>query len=115
MTDIRPGRLRHSLEIQEPVETRDAEGGVITTYTTKHKVWGDVRPIKAEEFLNARGQVIATITHKITTRYVSGVDTLDRICFNGRNFGIYSVLNIEERNRMLEFQCREVTAGASSS
>lgn len=103
------GKLRHRVEIQrKEVQTDELlqQTEVWATYAT---VWASVRPIKGREYIAVK-QVNAEISVVITMRYVSGITPEMRVLFGSRVFEIVSVINVDERNRVLELMCKEVVA-----
>ena len=97
---IEAGKLRHRLAIQSHTEARDSFGGSTKTWATQKTVWGSVRPMSGKELVNAQ-QVDSRVTHRIVIRFYSGLDTTYRFLFGTRVFNIVSVLNIQERNKLL--------------
>jgi SPP1 family predicted phage head-tail adaptor len=105
---MRAGKLIHLIEIQSPIETTDAAGGPIPTWdeqTPYAQLYASVQPLRGREII-AAGTDTQT-THKITTRYKAGITTDMRIKFGERYFGIDSVINVDERNVMLEIMAVE--------
>ena len=105
---MRAGRLNHLIEIQSPIETTDAAGGPIPTWdeqTPYATLYASVQPLRGREINAPAAESI--VTHMITTRYKSGITTDMRIKFGDRYFGIDSVLNVDERNIMLEIMAVE--------
>lgn len=77
------------------------------TFST-YKNWRAViEPLRGRELWRVQ-QVQADVTHKLTGVYVAGVTPKMRIKFKSRYFNIESVINVGERNRVLELMCREV-------
>lgn len=106
---MQAGKLRHPLTIQRlslAPTTRDDHGGMREDWLDVANTWGSVEPIRAVEIFRAN-QVDARITHRIMTRYCSGVDASMRVKFGERVFLLLSVVNVEERNIMLEMLAME--------
>lgn len=100
------GELRHRVEIQNKTVQMDEllqQSEVWATYAT---VWASVRPIKGREYVAVK-QVNAEVSVVITMRYLSGITSEMRILFGNRVFDIVSVINADERNRVLELMCKE--------
>lgn len=105
---MRAGGLRTPIEIQKVTETRDAAGGVVESWRTKHRVWGKILTKQGDEFLNARGQIIRTVTYSVTIRYMPHITPADRLIVDhDRVLGIEAVLDREDRKRELTLQCKE--------
>lgn len=107
------GRLRHRLVLQRRNPVADGGGGedgdpwaapnVVAT------VWGAVEPLSGAERLSAM-RLEGQVTHKITIRYRSGVDSDMRIVMGTRSFNIRAVMDVGERRRYLELLCQEGVA-----
>lgn len=107
---MRAGSLRHLVEIQRPINTKDAVGDVTTSYSTVASAWAAIQPLNTRDQLLA-AQSRSSITHKIRLRHdlaILGMDGSWRIKFGSR---IYSVegypRNIDERNIYFEILCTE--------
>lgn len=102
-------RLRHRVIIEQPIEAADGAGGLQVTWQEFTTIWAEIFPRRADEQLFA-GQLAKLASHKISVRYLSGLNTKMRINFDGRIFNIVSILNINERNEMLEILAEEGVA-----
>ena len=104
---MRAGRLRHRITIQEPKETRSADGSMAVTWEDVGRVWASVSPIRADERI--RGNMLESeVSHRISMRYRDDINTKYRIVFGTtRYFNIDSVLSPDERRISLELLCRE--------
>lgn len=101
------GQFRHRVTFQQESQTSDGQGGYTKTWTNIATVWAKVEPIKQREREEAMS-IGTDRTHKITTRYQSSINDVSyRISWGTRIFNITSVLNINERNVILEFQAVE--------
>lgn len=107
---VRIGALRHTVEIWEETETRDAAGGVVKTWSKKATRKAAIEPLKGREFFEAQ-QLGAEITHKVTMRYYDGLDSTDhRLRFGTRVFNIMAPpINVDERNWKHLLMCKETT------
>lgn len=92
------GKLRHLIQLQTVTQTADATGQRIETWVNGPTVWASIEPASSrEQFINAQMKIY--VTHKITMRYISGVDGTMRATYNGRVFNFQgNPLNFEERN-----------------
>jgi SPP1 family predicted phage head-tail adaptor len=102
MTD--PGRLRHRLTLEAPVETPDGAGGVLRTYAAAATVWAELAPVAARGAVaaHARG---ATVTHRIVIREGPEVTMRHRFRKGGRIFEIVALR--EREGRLLEIEAEE--------
>lgn len=76
------------------------------TLTKVKTVWASVEPTRGREYQEAQ-RVRPELTYKITTRYHKGITPDMQIRFQNRYFDIISIINIREKNEMLEIICRE--------
>lgn len=70
------------------------------------KAWASVEPTRGREYQEAQ-RIRPELTYKITTRYHKGITTDMFIRFKNRYFQIVSIINVRERNEMLEIICTE--------
>lgn len=84
---LQPGKLRHRLTLQSPVETQDQQSGSITTtWQEVDKIWAAIEPISAREF-TASASEQTKISTRITIRYRS--DITDEMRFHHASKNIY--------------------------
>ena len=109
MTQI--GAMRHRVTIQHPLETRTDSGHVTHSWKDLRTVWADVRPLSGRELLSAQ-QVQSDTTHKVTIRYMDGVDNKNRLVWSNnaltKTLEVTSAIDVGARERFLELMCREV-------
>jgi len=103
---MRAGRLRHRLELQQSTETRDAYGGAILTWATTTTVSGGIEPLSGREYFS-QAQTQAEARVRIVIRYYSGIDETWRVVSGGKTYVIESVVNHDERDRMITLMCLE--------
>ena len=72
-------------------------------------VWASVEPTRGREYQEAQ-RIRPELTYKITTRYHKEVTPDMFIKFKDRYFQIISIINVRERNEMLEIICTEKIA-----
>jgi SPP1 family predicted phage head-tail adaptor len=101
---VRIGKLRHRVEIQEFTTVIDDDGYPTENWGTIATVWASVEPVSGKEYW-AAAAVQAETTVKVTMRYRDGITTAHRLRFGGRVYDIKAVINVEERNRVLELMC----------
>lgn len=107
---MRAGKLRHELIIRSRSDTNDGYG-TPGTATVSHvaTVWGSVQPRSAREFQTGQ-QRSSDEEYLVTIRGSSGytVTPANDILFGSRVFQILGVRDFDERNIMLELDCREI-------
>ena len=106
---MRAGNLRHKIAIQEQTDTSDGMGGFSLSWsnvsgmaTVPAAIW----PLKSKERLDAMKQELQT-THKIRNRYRSGITSKMRAVFVSKTFNIISLINVYEKNKILDMLCLE--------
>ena len=82
---MRSGQLRHRITFQEQVETSDSMGGVTVSWQDYKDAWAGIYPLRAQEMVNS-GQLEHEITHKVRTRYISGITAKMRIMFDSTRY-----------------------------
>ena len=105
---MRAGTLRHRVEIKSPTRTTDSQGGYTTTWSHVVDTWADIRPITAREAFVRQG-LQHVVTHMVRMRYRDDMSSDYRIVWGSRTLLIRSMRNVDERGRMIEFECEEET------
>lgn len=86
------GKLRHQVQIQQPVTVIDSNGERTETWEHVAYVWAAVEPLSAKEFMTAQ-QIQSKVSTRITIRYRDSIDATMRIVFRGKLFNIEGVLS----------------------
>ena len=103
---MKAGQLRHKITFQERVET-NSSSGLVTTWEDYKSAYAGIYPMRGKELIESM-QLDHEITHKVRTRYISGVTAKMRIVFEStRYLDIKSIVNPDERRIMLEFLATE--------
>jgi SPP1 family predicted phage head-tail adaptor len=108
---MQAGKLRHRIEIQQPVgTTRDGAGAKKgkdrQAWTVLARLWAAVEPLAGRELYNAQ-QVQPNLSHRVRVRYLDGVKAKMRVKHDRRYLNIETVINLEERDRELHLMCTE--------
>lgn len=98
--------MRNRIRFEESAETQNAVGAT-TTWSTFATVWAAISPLSGAEYYTAM-QSLSETTHRVTTRYIAGVNTHMRIVSGDREFNIVAIINVDNRNRELDIMCKEV-------
>ena len=111
---MRAGQLRHRFKLQEKYQ-ENTYGVNSVTWRDEAEFWGSLMPIRGKEYFTNH-QIQATLSHKITTRYLNGVSFTPnkRIVLassTDRIFNIQGVVNPAERNISLELMVQEDVDG----
>lgn len=104
---LNPGRLRHRIELHSAASARDSYGQPVETFTKYADAWASIVPMTGREQVQNE-QVKGDLTHKVLIRYNAAVNRTDRVIFGIRTLEIVYVINIEERGRYMELQCKEL-------
>lgn len=91
----------------------DKENALMQTeqvLTEVKTVWASVEPTRGREYQEAQ-RIRPELTYKVTTKHHKGITPDMFIKFQNRLFNIVSVINVRERNEMLEIICTEKTKG----
>ncbi len=103
---LNASELRHHIVIQTQTETPDGYGGFSTTWAEYANAWAAIKPYKAwEQGVSLQNE--SRTQHKISIRYIAGLDNVMRIKFGGRYFNIKSIINREEANVTLDIIAEE--------
>ena len=107
---MRPGELRHWVELQENTPTTDTRGHDVPVWATVNWLWVNLMPLAGRELEQAR-QIVSEVTIKVTARYDANnvVTNEKRFKHGSRLFPIRNVLDVDERNVWLECLCVERT------
>jgi len=98
---MRSGTLRHLVRVEVPVQVKQANGSVVTTWNLYREVWANVETLKGFERQVACASWPASDV-KISFRYVAGLLPTMRVVYNGRSYSILGINDLEERHRDVE-------------
>lgn len=98
--------LNTKVELQRYVETTDEVGQPIQTWETYAEAFAKVEPLLGREYMLAGQLPTGETKLKVTMRYRSDVNRLDRVVIRGENFEIVDAQNIKFRNRELLLYCK---------
>jgi SPP1 family predicted phage head-tail adaptor len=101
-----PGKLRHRLVLEAPVEADDAAGGVVRSYEPVATVWAAIAPVTLTEQI-AADALGARLTHRIVVRAGLALTTRHRFTLGGRVFRIAAIRDPDERDRFREISAEE--------
>jgi len=98
---MRLGPLRHRVTFESRKTGRDEFGQPLEGWDVVATLWASVDPVSGRELMTAQ-QTQSEITHRIRCRYRAGIETAQRILFDGRAFDIQSAINPREVGASLE-------------
>lgn len=94
---MKAGRLNRMIDIERiGVPALDEDRVPVDTWATIAKLPAEFVQVSADEFLTGGGTASASVVI-FRTRYRDGVEETDRVRFNGRTFGILSVVELGRR------------------
>lgn len=115
MRGVNPGKYRHRVGIQEPVDAQDATTGVITrtwatvsldSDTPLDSVPASVMTGPGRE-LHAAGTKLAETSARISLRWFAGLTEAMRIVWDGRVFDILSIETDETARREYRLRVKD--------
>ncbi|RXF69240.1 phage head closure protein [Hansschlegelia zhihuaiae] len=94
---MRAGRLDRAIAIERlGAMDIDLDGVPLDTWTTLATVPAEVVQVAADEFLTGAG-VSQSTTIIFRVRYLDGLQETDRVRFNGRAYGVTSLVELGRR------------------
>lgn len=105
-----PGKLNRKIDIQQNTPAKDSTGQSIESWagvTGKTSLWASVITTGGREFYAAQRLNVET-SAVFKLRYKSGVTSLMRVKYSGRNFEIINVNDKDEKHEWLLLSCKEV-------
>jgi len=106
---MRAGKLRHRIYLMPTAESTSAASGevsVVNSTGSAEAVWASIEPLQGRALEYAQA-VSGEVSHLVTVRYISGIDSSYRVVFGSRTFEVESIIKRDERDIMLELYCRE--------
>ena len=99
--EIIPGKLTRKIAINAQVTAPDGQGGVTVTWSNVANPYACIKPTSGNEKLhsdrlNAEG--LATVI----IRYRTNIDERMKVTYQGRDYQIRSIVDIEEMHEWLE-------------
>jgi SPP1 family predicted phage head-tail adaptor len=105
---INPGELRHELVLESATAAPDGYGGTTRSWGAVATLFARMEPQSARRTLNT-GQVVRTVTHRMTVRQGVAVESGMRFRKGDRLFDILTVYDPDETGRY--FFCETSEAG----
>lgn len=100
------GLRRHPIRLQREVRTSDGQGGETVGWVDGPVTRAEITPFSMREAV-AAGQLATAAMHRIRILYRSDVTADQRVRYGSRTFDIQSVIDVDERHRLLEIICQE--------
>jgi SPP1 family predicted phage head-tail adaptor len=102
-----PGRLRHRLVIEAPLDLPDGAGGATRGWTVVGQCWARIEPMVADVRLQYSRPDQAQ-THRIILRWRADIDGSHRFGLGARRFQVLATADADERRRRLVCICEEI-------
>lgn len=100
------GKLDRMIVIESLSQTRDAEGGMVDTWSTFATVWAKVANLSGNERrITDHGGKTAEARTEFTIRHLSGVTETMRVSYGGKYYDINHVNDFEEAHRFMILTC----------
>lgn len=107
--DTNAGKYNKLIEIKQITRSKDAAGFPIETETLILQTYAEVVTTKGFTLIANNSDFEKALT-RFTIRYPVTTITYDMyIIFRGKKYSIEYINNIDESNKELELQCKEVT------
>lgn len=88
MSEVAAGVLRHLVQLQTPIKTQDPiTGAIVETWANVAKVWAEIVPSSAREFL-AAGAEQSEMRGRATIRYRNDVNPTMRFLHRNKTYAI---------------------------
>lgn len=92
------GKLRHRVEIQNPVETQDQRTGAVNvSWVTIATVWSAIEPVSGREFITSDTEK-SKVTTRITIRFRNDINAKMRLYHRSKDiyYNIEAILADKE-------------------
>ena len=100
------GGEKKRITIQQPADTQDAYGAPVPAWSTVTTVWAQVEPLRGSEYLISK-QTGAKIDTRFVIRYRVDIYLTPKmkVVYDGNDYNIESIININEANKELHLMC----------
>lgn len=99
--------LNKRIIFQTPPSGKNQYGEIVSEWAVFKAAWANISPVSGRDFFKAE-TVNSEVTHKVLVRHILGLQPSMRIKYGNRFFSIISILNLQERNMLLQIMCREL-------
>lgn len=111
------GQMRHRISLKNPAapsgSNTDSYGGYTESLSnlSPATVWAAIQPIAVGSIERLVGNTVeGKLTHLVTIRYHSGVNTKTQITYGSRTLYVRGVRNIDELGEKQLLACEEVVS-----
>lgn len=107
---MNPGDLRHRISVLQKQTTTDPDGYPTETWEPFFSAWAQVEPIAGREYFQAAA-VQAQHQVRFTMRYRKDITPDMRLRYNGQEYEIKAVLDLEGQHKWLQIMGEAVSSG----
>ena len=107
---IRIGKMKKRITISNFTEAADTYGEPVRTWIAVGTRWAEVVPLTAKEFITAK-QLASQIDIIFRTRWTPVILLIKpkmKITYNNQDYNIESAINVQNKNRVIEFLCSKI-------
>jgi SPP1 family predicted phage head-tail adaptor len=107
---LQAGKLRNRISIVQNENAQDTAGGTtVNNWTPVATVWASIEALSGVEKFAAH-EFVSQASHSVVIRYNPEltITSAMQIVFGSRQFQIETVLNPDERTKMLQILCIEI-------
>lgn len=101
---LNTARLRHKVDIMQPVETKGSMGETDVAWQRLATVFADIQPVRGREYFEAYA-LDSEAAYKITIRYRADVTAKMRVDHGADQYEIDAPLDVGGRGELLELMC----------
>lgn len=107
MPEPRAGELNRQITIQQLLQSKDSEGGLVDSWSDfATDIWASVDNYSGNEpSIVKHGGLVGVSRVLFKIRYLSGISNTMRIVYDGKNHAIKHVSNWREKNKWLYLDC----------
>lgn len=106
---MRSGPLRHLIQIQQATETRDAVGGIVTTWSAVASPRAEIITLSGREYFAAQA-VHSETTTRIRIRHRAGIVPKMRVLHGSTTYDILAPIDPDGRKEELHLFCKVVSS-----
>ena len=101
------GRMDQRITLQTSVNSRDAVGGLVETWSTLATVWARVAPLSGKRIAQAQ-QIGSSVTKQIEIRWRAGISASLRIQFADGRVAKVSWVEESKRDGFIVLVCEDI-------
>lgn len=108
MRTMQIGKLNKRITFLRLADIEDEMGQDTKGFEEIRTVWASFYPIRGSEFYEVQ-KIQSRVSHKCYVRYMDGIDSNCYIRYQGKEYAINSVVDVDLEHKMLEIYCYEYT------